>query len=162
MLWPRKFFENLGQKFAENCTESHAPQHADARHSAWGPRRVVNRPQHVKHSGFRRDLDRKILRPRKLFEKLIWVRNPPRMAPNLTRRVKWWAINKPRTCGQQSAGEIQRISARSLAISIAKFCGREIFFANFGQIFAENRTESHAPRRSMPTLGTVLGDLGGS
>ena len=36
------------------------PQHADARHSVWGPLRVVVRLQHAGRSGFRRELARRV------------------------------------------------------------------------------------------------------
>ena len=65
---PRKSFENFGQNFAENRTESHVPQHADARHSDWGPLRLVGRLQHAEESGFRRDLEPKMLWPRKILK----------------------------------------------------------------------------------------------
>ena len=76
---PRKSFENFGQNFAENRTESHVPQHADARHSDWGPLRLVRRLQHAEKSGFRRDLEPKMLRPRKIFENF-----GPKFAENRT------------------------------------------------------------------------------
>ena len=65
---PRKKFENFGQNFAENRTESHVPRHADARHSDWGPLRLVGRLQHAEKSGFRRALKPKMLWPRKIRE----------------------------------------------------------------------------------------------
>ena len=38
--------------------QSHAPQHANARHSCWGPLRVVSKLRTTKRHGFRRDLTR--------------------------------------------------------------------------------------------------------
>ena len=55
---PRKFFENFGPKSAANRTKSHAPHHADARHSVRGPSCLAARLGVVGQSGFRRDLAR--------------------------------------------------------------------------------------------------------
>ena len=40
---PRIFFRNFGRKAAPNRTQFHAPQHADARHSCWGPLKAVGK-----------------------------------------------------------------------------------------------------------------------
>ena len=56
ILRPRKIFENFGRKSAPNRTESHAQRHADALHTVWTPLWVKARLQHVKHSGFWRNL----------------------------------------------------------------------------------------------------------
>ncbi len=58
ILRPRKIFEIFGPKSAENRTESHAPQRADARHSVWGPLWLAARLGVVGQHGFRRDLAR--------------------------------------------------------------------------------------------------------
>ena len=49
------FVESLGRKSAQNRTQSHAPQHADARHSCWGPPRVVSKLRTTRRHTFRRD-----------------------------------------------------------------------------------------------------------
>ena len=53
-----KCSKNFGPKFVLNRVQSHAPQHADARHRCWGPLRVVARLCVTKRHGFRRDLAR--------------------------------------------------------------------------------------------------------
>ena len=55
--------------FFRNCMRAHAPQHADARHSVWGPLRVVAMLQHVGHSGFRRDFRFENIVAAKIFRK---------------------------------------------------------------------------------------------
>ena len=144
---PRKFFENFGQKFAENRTESHAPQHADARHSAWGPLRVVARLQHVEDSGFRRDLARfrsQNFAAAKIFRKF---RSEIRRESH--------RISRATACGRsaQSLGTSEgcgRAAPRGGQRGSARFRTQNVLpaenFRNFGQKFAENRTESHAPR----------------
>ena len=49
---------NFGRKSAANRTQSHVPQHADARDSCWGPLRVVSKLRTTWRHGFRRDLTR--------------------------------------------------------------------------------------------------------
>ena len=46
ILRPRKIFENFGRKSAGNRTQSRAPQHADPRHSCWGPHQVAVQQRH--------------------------------------------------------------------------------------------------------------------
>ena len=46
--------ENFSKFSVENRTQSHAPQHADARHSCWGPLKVVRRLRVTRRHGFRR------------------------------------------------------------------------------------------------------------
>ena len=80
--------EHFSKISVANRTQSHAPQHADARHGCYGPLRVVRRLRVTRRHGFRRVPAR--FRPRnfaaaKNFSK-ISVRNPLRIARNLTRR----------------------------------------------------------------------------
>ena len=58
ILRPRKFFENFGSKSVPNRVQSHAPQHADARHRSLGPLMVVSKLRTTWRHGFRRDLTR--------------------------------------------------------------------------------------------------------
>ena len=58
ILRPRKFFKNFVTKSARNRVQSHPLQHADARHTCWGPLRVVSMLRTTKRHGFRRDLTR--------------------------------------------------------------------------------------------------------
>ena len=58
ILRPRENFENFGQKSAENCTQSHAPQHANARHSCSGPLTIVSKLRTTGWHGYGRDLTR--------------------------------------------------------------------------------------------------------
>ena len=62
--------------------------------------------------------------------------------------------------GQAAAREAQRISARSRAVSIAKFRGRE-FFLKFSKMSVRNspKIAPNLTRHSMPTLGTEFRDL---
>ena len=89
ILRSRKSFENFGPKSAPNRTQSHAAQHADARHRCWGPLRVVSELHTTKRHGFRRDLTRFRTRNfaiiRENFSKFS-VRNPLQIARKLTRR----------------------------------------------------------------------------
>ena len=89
------------------------------------------------------DIERKILRPRKIFE--IFGRE----SHEISRAA---ACRRPTPClgtsfARCEAGrrQAERILVRSHAILNAKlFCGRE----KFSKVSVENRTESHAPRRA--------------
>ena len=50
--------ENFSKISVRNRVQSHPVQHADARHSCWGPLRVVSMLRTTKRHGFRRDLTR--------------------------------------------------------------------------------------------------------
>ena len=58
ILRPRKIFETFEPKSVANRTKSHAPRHADARNSVWGPSCLAARLGVVWQRGFRCDLTR--------------------------------------------------------------------------------------------------------
>ena len=132
ILRPRKIFENFGRKSVANRMQSHAPQHADARHSSWGPLRVVRKLRITGRHGFWRDLARfrtQNLAAAKIFRKF-----------RSEIRCESHAISRPAACRrsaqllgtstrrkQAAQHRTARITARSRAISNAKFCGRENF-----------------------------------
>ena len=68
----------------ENRTQSHAPQHTDARHSCWGPLRVVSKLSTARRHGFRRDLTRFRMKISAAAQNFRNFRS--KIARNLTRR----------------------------------------------------------------------------
>ena len=77
------FFENFGPILAPNRTKSHAPQHADARYTCWGPLKVVGKLCTIRRHGIWRDLTR--FRTQNFAAAKISVRNRLQIARNLTR-----------------------------------------------------------------------------
>ena len=138
---PRNFFENFGQKFAANRTESHVPRHADARHSVWGPLRVVARLQHVWHSGFRCDLARfrsQNFATAKLFRKFRSEirRESHRISRAAACRRSAQCLGTSEGRGQAAARVAQRISAR---FRTKNFATAKLF----RKVRSEIRRESH-------------------
>ena len=88
------------------------------------------------------DFERKILRPRKIFE--IFGRESHEISRAAACRRSAHLLVP--SAGRKQAAHHQAawISARSRAIPDAKFCGRE----NFSKISVDYRTKSHAPRRA--------------
>ena len=129
ILWHRQFFENyFGRKSAKNRTQSHTPQHADVQQSCWGPLRVVSMLRTTERHEFRRDLKRfrtKILRPRKFFENFDRESHAISHAAACRRSAELLGTSE----GREHAAHNRAawISARSHAISNAKFCCREKF-----------------------------------
>ena len=81
---PREFFENFGRKSAENRTQSHAPQHADARQKCLGSFGAVSKLDTTRRHGFRRDLT--LFRTQIFAAAQNFRKFRSRIARNLTRR----------------------------------------------------------------------------
>ena len=113
--------------------------------------------------GFRRDLTQfqtNIFAAAKIFRKFrseirLESRTISRTAA-CRRSAQMSGTSKGR--GKAARHRAARISARSRAISNAKFCGREIFFGKFGLKFVDNCIESHAAQY-VSTQHSVWGPL---
>ena len=129
--------------------QSHAPQHADARHRSLGPLRVVSNLRTTWRHGFRRDLTRfrtQNLAAAKIFRKF-----------RSEIRCESHAISRAAACqrsghllgtsqGREQAAHhlAARISAR---FRTQNFAAAKIF-ENFGPKSAPNRTQSHAAQHA--------------
>ena len=89
-----------------------------------------------------RDLQRKILRPRKIFENVDRKSHAISRAAACRRSAQMLGTSKGRK--QAVHHKAAWISARSHAIFNEKFCDR----AKFSKISVGNRTQSHAPQHA--------------
>ena len=143
--------EKFSKFSVEIAAKSAAARHADARHSAWGPLRLVARLRSTNRQGIRRDLARIRTKNFAAAKKIQNFRsrsrrNPPRHSMPTLRTVLGDLCGSWQGCAPPIGRDFGAIS---------RDFGRKILrprknFKIFGPRFTANRMQSHAPQHADP------------